>query len=93
MVLFYAMGVGVLALVAFFFVALMCVGLYGQLVWTFTQWDLSSVRSAAVKPWAHFTLWMVFLSGTLVGIWFFGGYAWKNLNTRRLSNAATRARR
>jgi hypothetical protein len=93
MVLFYAMGVGMLALAAFFFVVLMGIGLYGQLVWTFTQWDLSSVRSAAVKPWAHFTLWMVFLGGTLVGIWFFGGYAWKNLNVRRMSNAATRARR
>jgi len=92
MVLFYALCVGVLALVGFFFVVLMGVGLYGQLVWTFTQWDLSSVRSAAVKPWAHFTLWVVFLAGTSTGVWFFGGYAWKNLNAR-MSNAATRARR
>jgi hypothetical protein len=93
MVLFYAMGVGMLALMALFFVALMGIGLYGQLVWSFTQWDLSSVRSAVVKPWAHFTLWMVFFAGTLVGVWFFGGYAWKNLNGRRVRNAATRARR
>jgi hypothetical protein len=93
MVLFYAMGVGVLALAAFFLIVLMGVGLYGQLVWTFTQWDLSSVRSAAVKPWAHFMLWMVFLCGTLVGVWFFSGYAWKSLNARRMSNAATRVRR
>jgi hypothetical protein len=92
MVLFYAIGVGALALVVFFFLALLGVGLYGQLVWTFTQWDLASVRSAVVKPWAHFTLLMVFLSGTVIGIWFFGGYAWKNLKVRS-SNAATRARR
>lgn len=92
MVLFYAMGVGVLALAGLFFLALLAIGLYGQFVWTFTHWDLSSVRSAVVKPWAHFTLWAVFLGGTGVGIWFFGGYGWKNLNVR-LSNAATRARR
>lgn len=92
MVLFYAMGVGVLALMALFLIALLAIGLYGQFVWTFTQWDLSSIRSAAVKPWAHFTLWMVFAGGTAVGIWFFGGYAWKNLNGR-MSNAATRRRR
>jgi hypothetical protein len=93
MVLFYAMSVGVLALVALFFLVLMAVGLYGQFVWTLTQWDLSSVQSSVVKPWAHFTLAMVFLAGTTVGLWFFSGYAWKNLNNRRMSNAATRARR
>jgi len=92
MVAFYAVGVGALALVLLFFVVLAGVGLYGQLVWTFTQWDLSSVRSEVVKPWAQLTLWTVFLSGTAVGIWFFGGYAWRNLNQRR-SNAATRRRR
>jgi hypothetical protein len=93
MVLFYAIGVGALALVLFVLVALVGLGLYGQLVWTFTQWDLTGVRSTAMKPWAHFVLWTVFASGTLIGIWFFGGYAWKNLNGRRMSNAATRARR
>jgi hypothetical protein len=92
MVLFYAMGFGVLALVGLFFITLCAIGLYGQLVWTFTQWDLSSIRSAAVRPWAHLTLWTVFLSGTSAGVWFFGGYAWRNLN-QRMSNAATRLRR
>jgi hypothetical protein len=92
MILFYAMGVGALALVILFFVVLLGIGLYGQLIWTFTMWDLSSVRSAAVKPWAHLTLWTVFLSGTGVGVWFFGGFAWKNLDGR-LNNAATRGRR
>jgi hypothetical protein len=93
MVLFYATGVGVLALVVLFFATLILIALYGQFIWTFTQWDLSDVRSAVVKPWAHFTLAMVFVGGTLVGLWFFGGYAWKNLGGRRFTNAATRARR
>lgn len=92
MVLFYAIGVGVLALVVLFLLVLFGIGLYGQFVWTFTQWDLSSIRSAAVKPWAQLTLWTVFLAGTGVGIWFFGGYAWRNINVR-ISNAATRRRR
>lgn len=92
MILFYAMGVGALALVILFFVVLLGIGLYGQFVWALTMWDLSSIRSAAVKPWAHLTLWSVFLSGTGVGVWFFGGFAWKNLNVRP-NSAATRARR
>jgi hypothetical protein len=92
MVLFYAMGVGALALVVLFFVVLFVIGLYGQFVWTFSMWDLSSVRSAAVRPWAHLTLWAVFLGGTGLGVWFFGGYAWRNMNGR-LTNAASRARR
>ena len=92
MVLFYAMGVGALALAGLFFFALLGIGLYGQFIWTFTHWDLSSVRSEVVRPWAQFTLWAVFLGGTGVGIWFFGGYGWKNLNVR-FGNAASRARR
>jgi len=90
MVLFYATGVGALALVAAFFAALIGAGLYGSFVWAFTQWDLSSVRSAVVRTWAQLTLLAVFLTGTAIGVWFFGGYAWKNLKVRR--NPASRAR-
>jgi hypothetical protein len=92
MVLFYAIGVGTLALVLFFIGSLALIGLYGQFVWAFTQWDLASIKSEAVKPWAQFTLLMVFGFGVLIGIWLFGGYAWKNVKARR-ANAATRRRR
>ena len=92
MVLFYAMGVGTLALVVFFIASLALIGLYGQFVWAFTQWDLASVKSELVKPWVHFAMLMVFGSGMLLGIWLFGGYAWKRVKTRRV-NAASRARR
>ena len=91
MVLVYAIGVGALALMLFFLLSLFAIGVYSQLVWTFTQWDLASVRSAMLRPWAHFTLAIVFLAGTGVGIWFFGGYAWRHLMARRMNNAATRA--
>jgi hypothetical protein len=92
MVLFFAMGVGTLALIVFFIGTLALIGLYGQFVWSFTQWDLASIQSDAVKPWAQFALVMVFGCGMLVGIWLFGGYAWKNVKARR-ANAATRRRR
>jgi hypothetical protein len=92
MVLFYAMGVGALALMVFFIGSLALIGLYGQFVWSFTQWDLASIKSEAVKPWAQFVLLMVFGVGVLIGIWLFGGYAWKNVKARRV-NAAARARR
>ena len=93
MVLFYAMGVGTLALVVFFILGLALLGLYGQFVWAFTQWDLASIQTEMVKPWVHFTMTMVFAVGTGIGIWLFGGYAWRNLKNRRMANAATRARR
>jgi hypothetical protein len=93
MILFYALGGGALALVLFFFLALCVIGLYSQFVWTFTMWDLSSVRSVLLRPSANFTLLMVFACGTGVGAWFFSGYAWRHLKGRRLTNAATRARR
>ena len=93
MVLFYAMGVGALALVLFFILSLALIGLYGQFVWTFTHWDFASVQSEMVKPWANFAMLSVFGVGVIVGIWFFGGYAWSHLKNRRMVNAATRARR
>jgi hypothetical protein len=93
MVLFYAMGVGVVALIVLFILTLAVIGLYGQFVWTFTHWDLSSVKSELVQPWAHFAMIMAFSLGTCFGVWFFGGYAWKNLKNRRVVNAASRARR
>jgi hypothetical protein len=93
MILFYAIGGGALALGLFFLLALCAIGLYSQFVWTFTMWDLSSVRSAVLRPWANFTLLMVFACGTAVGVWFFSGFAWRHLKGRRLINAATRARR
>lgn len=93
MVLFYAMGAGTLALILFFVLALALIGLYGQFVWTFTHWDLASIQSETVKPWVHFAMIMVFGIGVIVGIWFFGGYAWSHLKNRRMVNAATRARR
>jgi len=93
MVLFYAMGVGVLALILFFILSLALIGLYGQFVWSFTHWDMASIESEAVKPWAHFAMLVVFGAGMIVGIWFFGGFAWRHLKNRRLVNAATRARR
>jgi len=92
MVLFYAMGVGTLALVLFFIGSLALIGLYGQFVWAFTQWDLASIQSEVVKPWAQFAMLMVFGCGMLIGIWLFSGYAWKTVKARR-TNAATRARR
>ena len=38
--LLYSLGFGTVAVAALLFLVLMVVSLYGQLVWSFTYWDL-----------------------------------------------------
>jgi hypothetical protein len=48
-VLLYSMGFGTVAVAALLFLVLMVVCLYGQLVWSFTYWDLANVRLTPFK--------------------------------------------
>jgi hypothetical protein len=82
-VLFYSMGIGTLAVGALIFTVLVAVWLYGQFVWTFTQWDLADVRLTPFKSLAYLVIGTTFLAGTGAGLWIFSGAAWKNQNTTR----------
>ena len=82
-VLFYSMGIGTLAVGALIFTVLVAVWLYGQFVWTFTQWDLADVRLTPFKSLAYLVIGTTFLAGTCAGLWIFSGAAWKNQNTTR----------
>ena len=77
-VLFYSMGIGTLAVGALLFTVLLAVWLYGQFVWTFTQWDLADVRLTPFKSLAYLVIAATFLAGTGAGFWIFSGAAWKN---------------
>jgi hypothetical protein len=76
-VLFYSMGFGAIAVGILFFAVLVMVFLYGQLIWSFTQWDLSSVRLTPFKSLAYLILIGTFVGGTCVGLWCFSGAAWR----------------
>jgi hypothetical protein len=76
-VLFYSMGIGVVAVSILLFLVLMAVWLYGQFVWTFTRWDLANVRLTPYKSLAYLILGATFAAGTCVGLWCFSGAAWR----------------
>lgn len=76
-VLFYSMGIGVVAVSVLLFLVLMAVWLYGQFVWTFTRWDLADVRLTPYKSLAYLILAGTFAVGTCAGLWCFSGAAWK----------------
>jgi hypothetical protein len=80
-VLLYSMGFGTVAVAALLFLVLMVVCLYGQLVWSFTYWDLANVRLTPFKSLAYFILLGTFVGGTCVGLWCFSGAAWRKSNS------------
>lgn len=91
-VLFYSMGIGVMAVSILLFLVLMAVWLYGQFVWTFTRWDLANVRLTPYKLLAYLILGATFAAGTGVGLWCFSGAAWRQRQSaaRGSSSAAGR---
>jgi hypothetical protein len=86
-VLLYSLGFGTVAVAALLFLVLMVVSLYGQLVWSFTYWDLANVSLTPFKSLAYFILLGTFVGGTCVGLWCFSGAAW-----RKSTSTATRRR-
>jgi hypothetical protein len=80
-VLFYSLGFGTVAVGALLFLVLIVVSLYGQLIWSFTHWDLADVQLTPFKPFAYFLLLGTFIGGTCFGLWCFSGAAWKKSGT------------
>jgi hypothetical protein len=87
-VLFYSMGFGVIAVIVLLFSVLLLVWLYGQFVWSFTQWDMANVSLTPFKSLAYLILAGIFLGGTGVGLWCFSGTAWRK--PARSSQSTTR---
>jgi hypothetical protein len=86
-ILFYSMGFGTIAVGILLFAVLLAVSLYGQFLWTFTQWDGSSIRLTPFKSLAYFIILGTFVGGMCVGLWCFSGAAWRNRKATRSSTA------
>jgi len=82
-ILFYSMGFGAIAVGILLFAVFLIVSLYGQFVWTFTQWDGVNIRLAPFKSLAYLILVGTFVGGMCVGLWCFSGAAWNKQKTSR----------
>jgi hypothetical protein len=82
-ILFYSLGFGATAVGILLFAVLLLVSLYGQFVWTFTQWDGASIRLTPFKSLAYLIIIGTFVGGVCVGLWCFSGAAWRNQKASR----------
>jgi len=86
-IFFYSLGFGATAVGILLFAVLLLVSLYGQFVWTFTQWDGASIRLTPFKSLAYLIIIGTFVGGVCVGLWCFSGAAWRNQNASRSSTS------
>ena len=84
-ILFYSLGFGATAVGILLFAVLLVVSLYGQFVWTFTQWDGASIRLTPFKSLAYLIIIGTFIGGMCVGLWCFSGVAWRKPKESRSS--------
>jgi len=68
------------------------VGGYVLIIWPLTFWDLANLGLEKYISWIHPILWSVFVGGSLVGHWCFGGAAFKS-RQRASIPSTTRSRR
>ena len=84
-ILLYSLGFGTTAVGILLFAVLLVVSLYGQFVWTFTQWDGASIRLTPFKSLAYLIIIGTFVGGVCMGLWCFSGAAWRNQKASRSS--------
>jgi hypothetical protein len=78
-VLLESMGVGAVAVILLLAAVLLAVGIYVQIVWPLTDWDLVGVSLESYQSAANAVLTGVFIGGFLAGYWCISGHAWKKL--------------
>lgn len=95
MVLFESAAVGMMAVVLLLAAVLIVVGIYVQVIWPLTDWDLVTVSLEPYNSAITAVLTGVFVGGFAAGYWCISGEAWKKLPhpTGMLPKAAARARR
>jgi uncharacterized membrane protein (Fun14 family) len=66
-----------LALLITLATVLVAVGLYVQVIWPLTDWDLVSVNLEPYQSLVSTILLSIFAFGSGLGFWFVSGAAWK----------------
>ena len=95
MVFLQSIGVGMMAVILLLAAVLVLVGVYVQVIWPLTDWDLVSVKLEPYNSAITAVLAGVFIGGFAAGYWCISGNAWKRLPrpTGVLPQTVVRARR
>ena len=83
MILFESLGVGMMSVILLLALVLVVVGIYVQLIWPLTDWDLLTVTLEQYNSTVSLVLSGVFIFGFGVGFWFISGAAWKRMKRPR----------
>jgi hypothetical protein len=91
MLFFGSAGVGIVAVIVLLSAVLLVVGLYVQLVWPLTDWDLGNISLGDFNSLATTVMAGIFLGGFGAGFWCISGNAWKNKKTAQRSQFPQKA--
>ena len=95
MVVMESIGVGMMAVILLLAAVLITVGIYVQVIWPLTDWDLIGVSLEPYNSAITAVLTGVFIGGFAAGYWCISGNAWKRLPSPSgvLPRTVARARR
>ena len=95
MIVLESIGVGMMAVILLLAAVLVMVGIYVQVIWPLTDWDLVGVSLEPYNSAITAVLTGVFIGGFAAGYWCISGNAWKRLPRPSgvLPRAVVRARR
>lgn len=95
MLLFQSLAVGMMSVIAVLALVLVMVGIYVQVIWPLTDWDLGTGSIEQYSSMATAVLTLVFIFGFGAGYWFISGGAWKAAKPKAgmPQRAVARARR
>jgi hypothetical protein len=87
MLLFESVSAGGIAVLAAILAILLLVGVYSELVWPYTKWDLASLDPGTSQHYLEYLLGAVFAAGSALGFWSFSGAAFRGHGSRHHSSA------
>lgn len=82
MVLLESLGVGVFMVILLVAAVLFLTGIYVQVIWPLTDWDLVNVHLEQYESTIELVLVSVFCFGFFAGYYTISGAAWKKINPK-----------
>lgn len=85
MVLLESLGVGLLMVLLLVALVLLLTGVYVQVIWPLTNWDLANVSLEQYQSTIELVLVSVFCFGFFSGYYMISGAAWKKMKSKTAS--------